>query len=611
MSKQFDAAHFWDFCKSLRIDTKEKGVIRLGDQVLGTQRRFIGEVESGLNEGVHEFVVLKCRQIGLSTIGLALDLYWTGKYSGLTGSLVVHDDPARDSFRSTLEMYHSGLPDRWRRGIRTHNRNQLVFDHGTRLLYRVAGSRKTGGGALGRSSAISFLHATEISSWGDEQGLQSLKGSMAETNPNRLYLWESTARGFNMFYDMWMDAKRSVTTRAIFISWWANEIYRAPRGGVRFEAYWGRTGRPTGEERARARAVKLLYGVDIDDEMFAWYRWCAAEKVTDELNVMEEFPWTEEEAFVATGSQFFRGQDISAAYKRIMSAKKPEAFRLVFGMNFWDTQLSPAPEKSATLKVWERAVDDGVYAMGVDPAYGSSENADRHCVSVWRCYSDRIEQVCEWATSDGTTANVAWGMVYLAGVYWPCTVNLEITGPGTAVKNEIDNLRRQSTLQSGAPGGRELYNILSHMRTYLYKRVDSIYGAPSALHTMTTMATKERYMNQMRDYFERDMLVVRSKDLVDEMKGFVRDDSGGLDSSGRAKNDRVIGAALACLAWNDQIRTGLISRNVSYARAHQTGKSGPMDAVEASVQRLLINAGVIRVEKDIPGVKGGVPTRRA
>jgi hypothetical protein len=105
------------------------------------------------------------------------------------------------------------------------------------------------------------------------------------------------------------------------------------------------------------------------------------------------------------------------------------------------------------------------------------------------------------------------------------------------------------------------------------------------------------------------MFVVHSRQLVDEMKGFVRDDDGSLDSSGRAKNDRVIAAALACMAWNDQIRTGLISRNVTYARAHATGRSGPMDAVEASVQKLLINAGVIRVQKDVPGVKGGVARR--
>jgi hypothetical protein len=63
------------------------------------------------------------------------------------------------------------------------------------------------------------------------------------------------------------------------------------------------------------------------------------------------------------------------------------------------------------------------------------------------------------------------------------------------------------------------------------------------------------------------------------------------------------------MAWNDQIRTGLISRNVTYARAHATGRSGPMDAVEASVQKLLINAGVISVKKDVPGVKGGVARR--
>jgi hypothetical protein len=50
---------------------------------------------------------------------------------------------------------------------------------------------------------------------------------LAETNPKRLYTFESTARGFNMFHDMYVTAKRARTQRAIFCGWWRNELYMA------------------------------------------------------------------------------------------------------------------------------------------------------------------------------------------------------------------------------------------------------------------------------------------------------------------------------------------------------------------------------------------------
>jgi hypothetical protein len=108
--------------------------------------------------------------------------------------------------------------------IVSHNRNGLVLKNGSSLDYLVAGTRKNGG--LGRSRAYNFLHATECSSWGDQEGLESLEKSLAAKYPARLYVFESTARGYNMFHTMWEEAKEdTLVKRAIFIGWWAKEEY--------------------------------------------------------------------------------------------------------------------------------------------------------------------------------------------------------------------------------------------------------------------------------------------------------------------------------------------------------------------------------------------------
>ena len=85
MSK-FNLAHFYEFCKTLQIETKEKGLVRM-DQLLGTQTYVMDEIAKGLEEGIHFFVVLKGRQLGITTISLALDLYWHFLNPGLQGTL--------------------------------------------------------------------------------------------------------------------------------------------------------------------------------------------------------------------------------------------------------------------------------------------------------------------------------------------------------------------------------------------------------------------------------------------------------------------------------------------------------------------------------------------
>lgn len=585
----FELAQFNRFLNVLKIDTKEQGVILLGRSLLGTQELVRDEIAEGMARGVRNFVTLKCRQIGISTLSLAFDLFWIFKYRAMAGALVTHDEPARDQFRVTLDMYYAGLPDNFKHGRLVNNRNGMIFTNKSRLTYRVAGTRGKGGGALGRSAALAFLHATEMSSWGDPEGVKSLVASLAESNPFRFYHWESTARGFNHFYDMWCDAKKSVSSKAIFVSFWSNDFYRAARHSDIWKAYWGFKGRPTSDEKDWIAAVKGMYGFEIDDTQVAWWRWKIAEGVGDELMMMQEFPPTEDHAFIATGSQFFTAASISQGYKLERGYAKPRNFRISIGATFSDTQLYATPEKLATLRVWEEPQKKGVYVLGADPAYGSSEWADRFCCSVWRCYADRLVQVAEFVDPDMSTYSFAWVLSYLAGAYEPCLVNLEVNGPGQGVLAELQSMRRtfavrgQNEVQSR--DARTLMSVTRNISSYLYRRLDQISGTPGAIHTKTSYDMKERMMNTMRDYFERGFLVVKSRGLLDEMKSITREAGSAPGAPARAKDDRVMATGLAVTAWHDQQRTRLLMQNATYELVTKAESGG----TEGVVDRLVTN----------------------
>ena len=138
----FDPLRFEAFCAKLRIDTKEFGRVPL--LFMGSQRYLIEQIKIGLDQNIHAFVILKGRQMGISTVTLALDMYWLFKYQGLQGAVVTDNDENRELFRSYLSQYIESLPAASRAPIERHNRAQIVFKNNSRLMYMVAGEKKKG-----------------------------------------------------------------------------------------------------------------------------------------------------------------------------------------------------------------------------------------------------------------------------------------------------------------------------------------------------------------------------------------------------------------------------------------------------------------------------------
>jgi hypothetical protein len=551
----FNKTQFYKFCSELKIETKEHGLKKMGT-LLGSQTYVMDEVAKGLQDDVHFFVILKGRQLGITTISLALDLYWHFTHPGLQGTLTTDTEENRDMFRSTLSMYMDGLPKEYRIPLIAHNRNQLSLKNRSRLFYQVAGLRAKG--SLGRGKAITYLHGTETSSWGDEEGLASLLASLAETNPDRMYIFESTARGFNMFHDMYTTAKRAKTQKAIFCGWWRNELYMADPASSVYKVYWDGKLKP--EEREWIKDIKKLYDYEINSRQVAWWRWKMEEGIKDDALMYQEFPPTEDYAFVMTGTSFFSNARCTDAVKKLKK-KDYDSYRYLFGVNFPDTEVIKSTERLGTLKVWEEPIDTAYYVIGADPAYGSSDWADRFCIQVFRCYADGLEQVASFATSELNTYQFAWVIAHLAGAYKNSTLNLEINGPGQAVYNELSNLKRQAAAM-GTALGKDLMDVYGNMQNYIWRRNDSLGGPSNSKGWLTTAATKERMLSYMKDYFERGMMDIFDMDTIEEMKTIIRD-GGSIMASGRNKDDRVIAAALAAAAFAEQVQPRLIMQKIT------------------------------------------------
>ncbi len=501
-----------------------------------------------------------------STIMWLIDIFWLWMHPGLRGAMIFDTGDNRDVARETITEMIGSLPPGWRIPVKKHNRTGLFLSNGSQLQYLAAGRRKTGSG-LGRSRAFSFVHASEVAFWGDQAGLDSLIRSLAEENPDRLYVFESTANGFNLFHDMCNEARTSPAQHFMFIGWWAKDIYRLKEGTKEFERWWGEHPQFTAEEQLKCAVVREKYGHNITPEQMAWYRKQSFARGTG--ITAQELPFTESEAFVATGSSFFSLTRVTKDLEFITQAKLGfQGYSYKLGKVFTETSIEKVEKAAdAELKIWEEPRPHGKYAIGVDGAYGRSDSADRSAISIWRCYADKAVQVAEFATPRPEVHQTAWVLAHLAGCYRDCMINVELLGPGELIMAELKHLKSQMAYGQLAAAARELKiaNALDNARWFLSHRLDATGVGSYLYNTKTTNDEKARLYGRFRDGYNLETILPRSVGLLGEMTTLVQNGLK-IEASGRNKDDRIFSASLAIAAWTEWIRPSMIAQQRTYAR---------------------------------------------
>jgi hypothetical protein len=432
---------------------------------------------------------------------------------------------------------------------------------------------------------------TEVASYADADGLESLEESFAQTNPDRLFIYESTAKGMTgPWRARYLEGLQDrFTKRSIFIGWWAGDTNRIERGDPRFAAY-GRQPM-TGDEREKVQAVKTLYDWQITPEQLCWYRWKEANPSKDSDMLGQNQPFTDMDAFVQTGHSFFASRSVGQAMQNMDEAIKEaddtgevcefhfRGYRYEFGSEdgqprgkhpFFDMTMVPEEEDldRVELRIWEEPKPTGRYVIGVDPAWGRTEHGDNHCASVWRCFSDRLVQVAEFNTKDIEIKQFAWVLCHLAGAYQDSIINVELNGPGRLIMPEWDTIRAllQADQYKDQLKHADWENALGQARWYLYHRPDAM-GAGYAYNTEGTTRTQQVMMHTLRGEFVTRHLAIRSMLLLKEMLNVIVDGAhiGAPDSdSDDCKDDRVYSAGLAVGAWVEWRRAEMLALNISY-----------------------------------------------
>jgi hypothetical protein len=583
----FPLERFMQFISALKIQSRDEGLISF--RLLGSQQYVLDEIVEGMAEGITTFVILKNRQAGISTLMLAIDLFWAFENQGLLGVFATHDEGSRDQFRNQIDTFLATLPMKYKVDFETNNRTMLVLKNHSLFRYLVAGTRASSN-TLGRSGGTNFAHCTEVAFWGSADNIKSLGQTFSEKYKKRLYIYESTANGFNHYHDMWEIANDSPAQKAIFVGWWRDERNEFSEDHPLYLKYMPEgTSSVVGElERNRMMKVKELYGVDITAGQIAWYRFHLETKCSGDQSAMDqEMPWTAEDAFIATGDSFFSNEALTDAFK---FAKQCLCLPFVIKLtdNFQDIRMFQSPVDMASFKIWEKPSEMGTYVIGADPIFGSSPDRDSGVISVFRCYADCVEQVAEFSSQQVSPFQFAWTLAFIAGLFKHVTLVLEMNGPGGPVYQELGQLKQK--LAEIAPGeDNDMRNCLLHMKNFLYRRSDSLSGGV-LLQWKSSPDIREQMLHKMHLGIESKRMIIKSLLCLEEARHMKIESDGYIGAPPSKHDDRVFGAGLAYWGWDTNVRAKLHSQGMSKARVRQIEATGSIDPVDGLVRKFLNNA---------------------
>lgn len=503
---------FTPLVKRLSILDKNANVVPLRPNHV--QQRYLSALEQQFVERRRgRVIVLKARQMGISTITEAVIFTMAMMLDNWLGYVIAHEIPASQAQLAMTRRYWDTSP--WRNFLTTKYLSQNTIgwaETGSQIQIATAGSKNAG-----RSRTIHGTHITEYAFWPNAaETFLSIRQSVPNS-ANTLIVVESTANGQgNPFHKLWEASEQGDTEFVpLFFPWTLDPEYRASRIGIPYATL----GPLSSEEQ-------LLRKLGVDDDQLAWRRWAVTNLAGNDLQkFQQEYPFTPDEAFVATGTNVFPLPKLKDIYVK----ERPQRGRLVrIGMN-----VTFEPDPTGPLMLWRKPARDrnwGVYVIGADATWTTVGD-----YAVAQVLSRRtLDQVAELRLRcDGATFGEE---LFNLGLFFnDALLAVEKTGPGAMTVGKLLGMRYPNVWRPG--------------------KVDNTRGPQDVYGWSTTAQSKAIAVGHLLKAVIDGVneagigLKIHDQGTFEEMRFFVTKDNGGYGNADDSiHDDRVMSLAIAVTA---------------------------------------------------------------
>lgn len=214
-----DADALLRFCRRLQIVNQNTGAITPFEPN-EEQRAVIALVTSS-----RESIILKSRQVGISTVLLAHDLAFGIANPGVPASIALDTD---DNAKKMLGLMRQWCERDLGMRLRVATEHVIVLPNGSRFQALTSGSRAANGQSrTGRSGTAGLIHCSELAFWAnDQRTFQSLTSTAlvgcrvvvesTATPSNNLFrkLWARAQEGANGFASLFLPLEMHAAYRA-------------------------------------------------------------------------------------------------------------------------------------------------------------------------------------------------------------------------------------------------------------------------------------------------------------------------------------------------------------------------------------------------------------
>jgi hypothetical protein len=383
-------------------------------------------------QGYVRAITVKARRVGMSSYWDAILWAHCLARPQAHSLIVAHLKEVADKglFRIPRDL-STELNDRLHYRLCDVRAKEIIFEHtagDSRLDIATAGSV-----GAGRGLTLTALHLSEAAQYPGQDSFLSILPAVSKA-PDTIISLESTAQGRTgigkVFYETWLSAKKSGRHwngyLPIFLSWLDDPACYAPE-------HMAKDAPATDLERELMRPPYSASRAQI-----AWMRLVLeGECQGSELKFAQEYPWTADVAFVATGDPAFSPTEIKYAVSTRVeqtdfccckAADCRRAHRGIFLRS--GGRVIFEREESGPWRMYERAQRDCFYYVGVDCARGMEAETGRatgdfSAIGVVNGTTGRTAaRFSEWTDPEVTAEQTD-----MAGRYFNrAMVNVELTG---------------------------------------------------------------------------------------------------------------------------------------------------------------------------------------
>lgn len=516
------------------------------------------------------FVVLKARQLGVSSVIQTFSFYRTITHPGTRAIIMSHQEKSSKKIFDMYEGFYNYLPELVKNSINFSKKvdNDWQLTNESSIEIATAGSPDAV-----RSAGYNLVHLSEVAFWDyAEEIAKSLTPSVPKNQLGVFTFAESTANGRdNYFYELWCEAVKSEQRRQegrpvfnmwrpLFYPWYFDHEYMIddiympmmmPNGVLEADSFHE-------DEEDLLRKKFALEGVTDVDKRLAYRRLVIeTDMKNDVLKFKQEFPSYPEEAFTFSENNCFDPVKMG----RLIDHTRKNIKLTTGSLSIEDAQVVFSENRRGLLRIYKAPAElekeygqKFAFLIGVDLASGRIDGDDSAAVVI----TEIGNQIVQVATMNGKVNPVTFAdKVYdLARFYDDAMVCPETNTYGLSFVHR-------------------LYNQLGWFNMWTNLKQGNIHqDMMDLIGWKTTTQSKEMLVVEMDEAITTDHFMPTDLDTLLQMNDYVKNGRGVVrerygPASWDGHDDLVMTSMIAYSAWarnhplaqqedeDDTFRTGL------------------------------------------------------